>query len=115
MKIVVFGTGYVGLVTGTCLSDVGHEVICVDVNAARIEALNRGEVPIYEPGLAELIARNTADGRLTFTLEPQAALDGAEIVFIAVGTPSSEEGSADLSYEAAHDLEVAREALGWAA
>ncbi len=98
MKIVVFGTGYVGLVTGTCLSDVGHDVICVDVNAARIEALNRGEVPIYEPGLAELIARNTADGRLTFTLEPQAALDGAEIVFIAVGTPSSEEGSADLSY-----------------
>lgn len=98
MKIVVFGTGYVGLVTGTCLSDVGHEVVCIDVNLARIEALNRGEVPIYEPGLAELIARNTADGRLKFTSQSLVAVESADVIFIAVGTLSSEKGSADLSY-----------------
>ena len=98
MKIAVVGTGYVGLVTGTGFSDFGHDVTCVDIDPQRVETLRRGEVPFYEPGLHDLIKRNTALGRLSFTTSTTDAVKGSEIVFIAVGTPSADDGSADLSY-----------------
>jgi len=97
MKIAVIGTGYVGLVTGTCFANSGNEVICVDIDAAKIDALNRGEVPIYEPGLEEMIAYNLSAERLTFTTDLAAAVQPAEIVYLAVGTPQGEDGSANLS------------------
>ena len=103
MKITIFGTGYVGLVTGTCLAEVGHQVLCMDVDTAKIEGLQRGEVPIYEPGLEELVASNTASGNLRFTSELSTAVSASDLIFIAVGTPPDEDGSADLS----HVLEVA--------
>ena len=107
MKIAMIGTGYVGLVSGVCFSDFGHEVICVDKNPEKIERLNAGEVPIYEPGLDALMARNVAAGRLTFSLDLAAAVDGAEAVFIAVGTPSRRgDGHADLSYVFAAAAEI---------
>ncbi|MFC3208589.1 UDP-glucose dehydrogenase family protein, partial [Aquamicrobium soli] len=98
MKIVIFGSGYVGLVTGACLSDVGHEVVCVDVDAGKVAALKRGEVPIFEPGLAEMIARNIRQSRISFTTEAAPAIEDAELIFIAVGTPSNEDGAADLKH-----------------
>lgn len=101
------GTGYVGLVSGVCFSDFGHEVVCVDRDAAKIERLRRGEVPIYEPGLEAVLRRNTAAGRLSFTTETAAAVDGAGAVFIAVGTPTRRgDGHADLTYvlEAAEEI-----------
>ena len=99
MKIAMIGTGYVGLVSGVCLSDFGHDVVCVDKNAKKIEMLKRGEVPIYEPGLDVLMARNVAAGRLTFTGDLSSAVAGAEAVFIAVGTPTRRgDGHADLTY-----------------
>ncbi|PPB80546.1 UDPglucose 6-dehydrogenase [Albidovulum inexpectatum] len=107
MKIAMIGTGYVGLVTGVCLSDFGHEVVCVDKDPAKIDKLARGEVPIYEPGLDVLMARNVAAGRLSFTRDLQSAVDGADAVFIAVGTPSRRgDGHADLTYvmQAAEDI-----------
>jgi len=97
MKITVIGTGYVGLVTGTCFAESGHDVLCVDNDQQKIARLLDGEVPIYEPGLEELIRRNTADGRLRFTTDLKTAIDGARIAFIAVGTPQAHDGSADLS------------------
>ena len=97
MRIAVVGTGYVGLVTGTCLADSGNSVTCLDIDAAKVERLNRGEVPIYEPGLEELVHRNARAGRLSFTTDTAAAIGSAEIVFLAVGTPPSADGSADLS------------------
>ncbi len=97
MKITVVGTGYVGLVTGTCFAESGHDVVCVDNDKNKIDRLLRGEVPIYEPGLEELIRRNSAEGRLKFTTGLAEAIDGARIAFIAVGTPQGEDGSADLS------------------
>lgn len=105
MRIAVVGTGYVGLVSGTCLAETGVTVTCVDVNAEKIEMLNRGGIPIYEPGLAELVEKNRQRGRLFFTTSLKDALQGADAVFIAVGTPPDEDGSADLRYV----LEVARE------
>ena len=96
MKICVLGTGYVGLVAGTCFAENGSEVICVDLNKEKIEKLNRGELPIYEPGLNDLVARNTKEGRLKFTTEGPASIRNSDIIFIAVGTPSSTDGSADL-------------------
>lgn len=105
MRIAVVGTGYVGLVSGTCLAETGVTVTCVDVDAAKIEKLNHGQVPIYEPGLAELIEKNTRGGRLFFTTSLQEGLADADAVFIAVGTPPDEDGSADLHYV----LGVARE------
>lgn len=105
MKISVFGTGYVGLVTGACMAEVGNEVICVDVDADKIERLKQGQIPIFEPGLEPLVERNHAGGRLQFTTDGSAAIAHAAILFIAVGTPPDEDGGADLS----HVLIVARE------
>src|SRR5262245_63400007 len=99
MRIAMVGSGYVGLVSGACLADFGHKVVCVDKDAKRVSALNRGDVPIFEPGLHDLIAGNTRQGRLAFTSELGLAVAEAEAVFIAVGTPSRRgDGHADLSY-----------------
>jgi UDPglucose 6-dehydrogenase len=102
MKIAMIGTGYVGLVTGTCLADSGNEVVCVDINQDKIERLERGEIPIYEPGLSELVVRNASAGRLKFTTNTAEAVRPAKLVFIAVGTPTSEKpedkGAADMKY-----------------
>ena len=97
MRIGVVGTGYVGLVTGTCFADSGNTVTCLDINAEKIARLERGEVPIYEPGLEELVERNVKAGRLRFTTDTSAAIQAADVVFLAVGTPPSADGSADLS------------------
>jgi UDPglucose 6-dehydrogenase len=97
MRIAVVGTGYVGLVTGACLAETGNDVTCIDVDAEKIARLNAGEVPIYEPGLGELLARNTEDGRLHFTTDLAEAIKSARLIFLAVGTPSADDGSADLS------------------
>ena len=105
MKIAVVGTGYVGLVAGACLAENGNEVICVDKDEAKIATLKAGRMPIYEPGLEEMVRRNTAEARLTFTTSLPDAVSESEIVFIAVGTPQGEDGSADLQ----HVLGVARE------
>ncbi|MGO4288431.1 UDP-glucose dehydrogenase family protein [Chitinophaga sp. RAB17] len=106
MKVVIVGTGYVGLVTGACLAEVGTEVICADVDAAKIARLQNGVLPIYEPGLQEIVMRNQQSGRLSFTTELATALPGAAVVFIAVGTPPGEDGSADLQYvlQVAHQI-----------
>jgi UDPglucose 6-dehydrogenase len=113
MKIAMVGTGYVGLVSGVCLSDFGHEVVCVDRDAAKIARLRAGEVPIYEPGLQSLMARNIAAGRLGFTTDLAAAVAEARAVFIAVGTPSRRgDGHADLSHVFAAAEEIARALRG---
>ena len=98
MRIAVVGTGYVGLVAGTCFAESGNDVVCLDIDEKKIEQLARGHVPIYEPGLEELMKRNVADGRLRFTTSYAEAIPDAEVVFIAVGTPPGEDGSADLKY-----------------
>lgn len=98
MKIAIFGTGYVGLVTGTCFAAMGNHVCCVDIDQTKVDNLKKGISPIYEPGLDELIKRNVAKGRLRFTTEAKAAIDEAQVIFIAVGTPPDEDGSADLQY-----------------
>jgi UDPglucose 6-dehydrogenase len=114
MRIAMMGTGYVGLVTGACLADGGHEVVCVDMSAERIAALRKGEIPIYEPGLPELVARNAGSGRLSFTQDGRAAVAGARIVFIAVGTPSRRgDGQADLSHVYAAAREIAASVTGY--
>jgi UDPglucose 6-dehydrogenase len=106
LRIAVVGTGYVGLVAGTCFADSGHSVVCVDVDAAKIEQLSRGETPIYEPGLEELLARNLKADRLRFTTELQATVRASDVVFIAVGTPQGEDGNADLrvAMKVAHQI-----------
>ncbi len=104
MNIAIVGTGYVGLVSGTCFADTGANVTCVDVDAAKIERLQKGEIPIYEPGLDELVVKNVKAGRLKFTTDLASILNEQEIVFSAVGTPPDEDGSADLKYV----LEVAK-------
>ena len=98
MRVTIFGTGYVGLVTGTCLAEVGHDVVCVDIDAAKVDGLNRGVVPIYEPGLAPMVKANHAAGRLRFSIDPAEAVAHGDLIFIAVGTPPDEDGSADLQY-----------------
>lgn len=105
MKITIVGTGYVGLVSGACFAEMGIEVTCVDSNIEKVARLRSGQMPIYEPGLAELVTRNSGAGRLHFTSELDSALTDAEAVFIAVGTPEGEDGSADLS----HVLDVAHQ------
>jgi UDPglucose 6-dehydrogenase len=97
MRIAVVGTGYVGLVSGTCFANSGNTVTCLDINAEKIARLNRGEIPIYEPGLEELVVRNAKAGRLLFTTDTAAAIQAAQVIFLAVGTPPSADGSADLS------------------
>jgi len=96
MRVTVFGTGYVGLVTGTCLAEVGNHVVCVDIDQAKVDGLNRGVIPIYEPGLEEIVLANHKAQRVEFTTDAVAAIDHGEIIFIAVGTPPDEDGSADL-------------------
>jgi UDPglucose 6-dehydrogenase len=108
MRVVMIGTGYVGLVSGACFADFGHHVVCVDKDADKITALRRGDIPIYEAGLADLVAANFRQGRLEFTTDPAAAVSAADAVFIAVGTPSRRgDGYADLSYVYAAAREIA--------
>ncbi len=115
MKIAMIGTGYVGLVSGVCFSDFGHDVICVDKDPAKLARLNAGEVPIHEPGLDALMARNVAAGRLSFSGELKPAVDGADAVFIAVGTPMRRgDGHADLTYVMAAAQEIAQALTGYA-
>jgi UDPglucose 6-dehydrogenase len=98
MRVAIFGTGYVGLVTGTCLAEVGHDVVCIDIDAAKVDGLNHGVIPIYEPGLEPMVNANHAAGRLHFTTDAAAGVAHGDIIFIAVGTPPDEDGSADLKY-----------------
>ena len=105
MKIAVVGSGYVGLVAGACLAENGNDVVCIDKDRAKVKFLQRGKIPIYEPGLEELVRRNRAEKRLTFTTALERGVRNAQIIFIAVGTPTGEDGSADLQ----HVLEVARD------
>src|ERR1051325_5157852 len=97
MNIAVIGTGYVGLVTGACFAEFGNHVICVDKDEEKIKKLHSGELPIYEPGLESLVSKNVREGRLDFTVNLKAAVEKALVIFVAVGTPPSQDGSADLS------------------
>src|SRR5436190_12704289 len=109
MRIAMVGTGYVGLVSGACLSEFGHEVACIDNNGGKIDALKQGQIPIFEPGLEEVVANNVKAGRLSFTNDLARAVHGADAVFIAVGTPSRRgDGHADLSYVFAAAEDIAR-------
>ena len=115
MKIAMIGTGYVGLVSGVCFSDFGHDVVCVDKDPAKIDRLNAGEIPIFEPGLQALMAKNVSSGRLSFTLDLASAVAGADAVFIAVGTPTRRgDGHADLTYVMAAAAEIGRALTGYA-
>ena len=113
MKIVVVGAGYVGLVSGTCYAESGNEVVCVDIDSKRIASLNEGKVPIYEPGLQELVRRNLKEGRLRFSVDVAEAVQDASVTFIAVGTPMSTNGAANLEsvFKAAED--VVKAAVGY--
>lgn len=108
MKITVIGTGYVGLVTGTCLAEVGNNVLCLDLDASKVKTLNEGGIPIHEPGLLEMVQRNVAAGRLSFTTNIEESVGFGEVQFIAVGTPPDEDGSADLQYVTAAARNIAR-------
>ncbi len=113
-RLVMVGSGYVGLVSGACLSDFGHDVICVDKDPGKIALLEKGEMPIYEPGLAELVMKNVKAERLSFSLDLASAVAGADAVFIAVGTPSRRgDGHADLSYVYAAAREIASSLTGY--
>src|SRR6056297_3080786 len=115
MKIAMIGTGYVGLVSGVCFSDFGHDVVCLDNNPDKIALLERGEVPIFEPGLDVLMAKNVEAGRLSFTGDLAQAVAGADAVFIAVGTPTRRgDGHADLTYVYAAAEEIAAALTGYA-
>ncbi len=114
MKIAVVGTGYVGLVTGTCFAESGNEVVCLDVDARKIQVLESGGIPIYEPGLEELVRRNVKERRLSFTTSCPDAVKGAAVVFIAVGTPPGETGEADLRHVLAAAEEIGRTLTGYA-
>ena len=108
MRVAMIGSGYVGLVSGACFADFGHDVVCVDKDPGKIDRLNNGIMPIYEPGLAELVNGNARAGRLTFTTELESGIANAEAIFIAVGTPSRRgDGHADLSYVYAAAREIA--------
>ena len=108
MKLTIFGTGYVGLVTGACLAEVGHSVVCIDVDHGKIDKLKAGIIPIWEPGLEPIVTRNVAEGRLRFATDVEEAVQHAEVQFIAVGTPPDEDGSADLQYVLAVAESIAR-------
>src|SRR5919205_1889257 len=113
MQIAVIGTGYVGLVTGACFAEFGTSVTCVDVDAEKIARLNEGHIPIYEPGLDQLVSKNKAAGRLSFTTDIGAAVEQSLVIFLAVGTPPKDDGSADLSYIESAALDVARNMNGY--
>ncbi|MDE1184326.1 UDP-glucose/GDP-mannose dehydrogenase family protein [Paraburkholderia sp.] len=113
MNLTIIGSGYVGLVTGACLADIGHDVFCLDLDQRKIDVLNNGGVPIHEPGLQEIIARNRKAGRLTFSTDVEAAVAHGDIQFIAVGTPSDEDGSADLQYVLAAARNIGRHMTGF--
>lgn len=113
MKIAVVGTGYVGLVTGACLANVGNDVVCADTDVAKIEMLNSGGIPIYEEGLDVLVARNLEDGRIQFTTDTDSAIQGADVIFIAVGTPPDEDGSADLQHVVAVAKQIGENLNGY--
>ena len=98
MKVSIFGTGYVGLVTGTCFAEMGNNVLCVDIDQTKVEALRKGHIPIFEPGLEEMVMSNVAKRNLQFSTDINAGVDHGDIIFIAVGTPEDEDGSADLQY-----------------
>ena len=108
MKLTIYGTGYVGLVTGACLADVGHDVLCMDVDAEKIARLERGEIPIFEPGLTEIVEHCTRAGRLRFTTDPAVAATHGVLQFIAVGTPADDDGSADMQYVHAVARQIGR-------
>ncbi len=110
MKVTVIGTGYVGLVVGACLAESGNDVICADLDQQKIDGLKRNQLPIYEPGLEEYVERNQAAGRLSFTTETAGAIADAEVIFIAVGTPPDEDGSADLKHVLAVADQIGRHA-----
>jgi UDPglucose 6-dehydrogenase len=114
MKICVIGTGYVGLVAGAGFADMGNDVVCCDIDKAKIDGLKRGEMPIYEPGLDKLVVNNAAEGRLSFTTDVAAGVAGAEVVLLAVGTPPGPDGSADLQYIFKAAEQVGRALTGWA-
>ena len=113
MKIAVVGTGYVGLVLGACLAESGNDVMCVDNDEAKVRLLRRGRVPIYEPGLEELVKRNKLEGRLVFTTDLPKAVRASQVVFIAVGTPQGEDGSADLRHVLGVARDIARSMTGY--
>jgi UDPglucose 6-dehydrogenase len=113
MRITVIGTGYVGLVAGTCFAEGGNDVVCIDIDEEKIENLRNGIVPIYEPGLEELLKRNAHDGRLSFTTSYAEGLQRAQVAFIAVGTPPGEDGSADLTYVLAAARSIAENMTGY--
>jgi len=113
MKITIIGTGYVGLVTGACLAELGNDVFCLDVDQSKIDILNNGGIPIHEPGLAEIVARNRAAGRIKFSTDVAASVAHGDIQFIAVGTPPDEDGSADLQYVVAAARNIGRHANGF--
>src|SRR5678815_1345684 len=108
MNICVVGTGYVGLVTGAVFADLGNDVVCVDKITAKVDALRAGQMPIYEPGLEEMVSRNVADGRLAFTTDLPAAVRRSDVVFIAVGTPPKDDGETDLSQVEGVAAEIGR-------
>jgi UDPglucose 6-dehydrogenase len=113
MRIAVVGTGYVGLVVGACFAETGNEVTCIDKDAPKVQMLRRGKIPIYEPGLAELVHRNAAEKRLTFTRDLPGSVRKSEVIFIAVGTPTGEDGSADLQHVLGAAREIARAMNGY--
>ena len=114
MRLAVIGAGYVGLVSGACFADFGHTVVCVEKDEAKVAALKRGEIPIFEPGLDDLVASNVRAGRLAFTSDIAEGVRGAEAIFIAVGTPSRRgDGHADLSYVYAAAKEIAESLDGY--
>ena len=113
MKISVVGTGYVGLVTGACLSDMGNDVLCLDIDERKIAMLREGGIPIHEPGLGDIVRTNVASGRLRFTTDVKEAVLHGRVQFIAVGTPPDDDGSADLQYVAAAAREIGRHMDGY--
>src|SRR6476646_2238973 len=113
MRLTIIGTGYVGLVTGTCFAEVGHKVICVDNNEAKVKTLRSGGIPIFEPGLEELVKKNTAAGRLTFTSNTAEGVENSDVIFIAVPTPPLPDGGVDLSFIEKVAREIAASMTGY--